>query len=123
MVKDFSCAFTTMQDPANQALYKQDVVLELADRTICCHSTVLRSRSELFSAFFDDEDWIRNRWTPEGTIVVSLKHMEWRPMEFVLRFLCAGEDAEMFDSLGAHLGSAVQSLTDILATPRLHQLY
>ena len=123
MVKDFSSAFTTMQDPANQVVYKPDVVLKLADRTICCHSAVLRSRSELFSAFFDDEDWTRNRWTPEGTIVISLKHMEWRPMEFVLRFLCAGEDAEMFDSLGAHLGSAVPLFTDLLTTPRLHQLY
>lgn len=103
MVKDFSCAFASMQDPVRQEAYKPDVILELTDRTVHCHSAVLRARSEFFAAFFNDEDWTRNRWTPEGTIVVSLKHMGWRSMEFVLRFLCAGEDVEMFDSLGAQV--------------------
>lgn len=100
VVKHFSCAFSAMQAPAGGEVYKPDVVLELEDRAVNCHSAVLRARSEFFAAFFNDEDWTRHRWTPEGTIVVHLKHVKWRPMEFVLRFLCAGEDAEMFDSLG-----------------------
>jgi hypothetical protein len=100
MAKDFSRAFTAMQDPARREVYQPDVILELADRTVYCHSAVLRARSEFFAAFFDDEDWTRNRWTPEGAIVVDLKHMKWGPMEFVLKFFCVGEDAEMFDSLG-----------------------
>ena len=104
VVKDFSRAFSVMQDQGKQGVYKPDVILELADKRVYCNSAVLRARSEFFAAFFDDKDWTRKRWTPEGTIVVDLKHMSWRPMEFVLRFLCAGEDAEMFDHLGAHAG-------------------
>ena len=101
-VRDLTRAFATMQDQAMWGVYKPDAVLELADKTVYCHSVVLRARSEFFAAFFGDEDWTKKRWTPEGTIVVYLKHMNWRPVEFVLRFLCAGEDVEMFDSLGAH---------------------
>ena len=120
-VKDFSRAFSAMQDEATQTVYKPDVVLELADKTVYCHSTVLRARSEFFAAFFGDEDWTRKRWTPEGTIVVDLKHMKWRSMEFVLRFLCVGEDAEIFDSLGAHVESVSRS-RDLFTTCRLYQL-
>lgn len=115
-VKDFTRAFAVMQDRARQGMYKPDVVLELADKTVYCHSAVLRARSELFAAFLDDEEWTRKRWTPEGTVVVYLKHMNWKPMEFVLRFLCAGEDAEMFDSLGASTGPVV------LVERRIHGL-
>ena len=100
LVKDFTRAFAAMQDQVGQEAYKPDVVLELADKTVYCHSTMLRARSEFFAAFFDNEEWTKKRWTPKGTIVVYLKHMNWRPMEFVLRFLCTGEDVEMFDSLG-----------------------
>ena len=99
-VKDFSRAFTLIQDRSEQRVYEPDVVLELADKTVYCHSAVLRARSEFFAAFFNDEDWTRKRWTPGGTIVVDLKHLNWRSMEFVLRFLCVDEDADMFDSLG-----------------------
>jgi len=106
-VKDFTRVFVAMQDQAGQGVYKPDMALELADRTVYCHSAVLRARSEFFSAFLDDEDWTKKRWTPERTIVVYLKHMDWRPMEFVLRFLCAGEDAEMFDSLGVSAGPVI----------------
>jgi len=104
-VNHFSSGFSIMQDRARHRVYKPDVVLELADETVYCHSAVLRARSEFFAAFFDDEDWTRKRWTPEGTVVLDLKHMNWKPMEFVLRYLCAGDDAEMFDSLGMHVGS------------------
>jgi len=99
-VKDFSRGFSAMQDLARHWVYKPDVVLELADETVYCHSAVLRARSEFFAAFFDDDDWTRKRWTLEGTVVLDLKHMNWRSMEFVLRFLCTGDDMEMFDSLG-----------------------
>ena len=100
ITEDFSCAFSAMQDPTRREVYKPDVVLELADRTVYCHSAGLRGRSELFAAFFDDGDWTKRRWTPEGTIVVDLKHMKWRPMEYVLKFWCEGGDVDMFDSLG-----------------------
>lgn len=106
-VKDFSRGFFSMQDRVRHRVYKPDVVLELADETIHCHSAVLRARSEFFAALFDDEDWTRKRWTPEGTVVLDLKHMNWRSMEFVLRFLCAGGDVEMFDSLGTRVGRSI----------------
>ena len=94
-----------MQDRASHWVYKPDVVLELADETVHCHLAVLRARSEFFAGFHDDDDWTRKRQTlggglPRLTFVLDLKHMNWRSMEFVSRFLCAGDDAEMFDSLG-----------------------
>ena len=100
-VRDFSRGFSAIQDRTSHWVYKPDVVLELADETVHCHLAVLRARSEFFAEFFDDDDRTRKRWTPEGTMVLDLKRMNWMSMEFVLRFLCAGDDAKMFDSLGA----------------------
>ena len=65
-----------------------DIVLQLADRGVSCHSVILRSRSPFFAAFFDGKDWTSKRWTPEGTVVVNLKHMKWRAVEAVLKYLC-----------------------------------
>ncbi|RPD64492.1 hypothetical protein L226DRAFT_506238 [Lentinus tigrinus ALCF2SS1-7] len=74
-----------------------DVILQLAEREVYCHSVLLRARSPFFAAFFDDRDWTTKRWTPEGTVVVNLKHMKWRAMEPVLKYLCCGGDKEIFD--------------------------
>lgn len=74
-----------------------DVVLQLADREVYCHSVILRSRSPFFAAFFDDKDWTIKRRTPEGTVVVNAKHMKWRAVEPVLKHLCCGGDKEIFD--------------------------
>ncbi|KAI0642387.1 hypothetical protein C8Q79DRAFT_250744 [Trametes meyenii] len=74
-----------------------DVVLQLADREVHCHSIILRARSPFFAAFFDDKDWTVKRWTPEGTILVNLKHLKWRAMEPALRYMCCGGDREIFD--------------------------
>lgn len=74
-----------------------DVVLQLADREVSCHSIVLRARSPFFAAFFDDKDWTRKRWTPEGAVLVNLKHMKWRAVEPALKYLCCGGDKEIFD--------------------------
>lgn len=89
-----------------------DVVLQLADRRVYCHSLTLRARSPFFAAFFNDEDWTIARWTPERTVVVDLTHLRWRSMEFVLRFLCYGEDREMFDSL--EFVNSVDELLDFM---------
>lgn len=77
-----------------------DVILQLADRDVYCYSSVLRSRSEFFANFFDEQDWTRKRWDVDGVIKVDLKHLEWHIMQYVLRFVCCGADAEMFDELG-----------------------
>ncbi|KZT68694.1 hypothetical protein DAEQUDRAFT_757422 [Daedalea quercina L-15889] len=74
-----------------------DVVLRLTDREVCTHAVVLRARSPFFAAFFDEEEWTRKRWTPEGTVVVDLRHLRWKEMELVCRYMCCGGDMEMFD--------------------------
>ena len=77
-----------------------DVVLRLADRDVRSHSFVLRARSLYFECFFADEEWTRDRWESDGILRVDLYHLEWRTMQFVLRFMCCGEEAEMFERLG-----------------------
>jgi len=77
-----------------------DVVLRLADREVQSHSFVLRARSLFFECFFADEEWTRDRWESDGTLRVDLCHLEWRAMQYVLRFMCCGEEAEMFERLG-----------------------
>ena len=83
-------------DPIRRPL-APDVVLQLAEREVYCHSVILRARSPFFAAFFDDKDWTANRWTREGTVVVNLKHMKWHAVEPVLKFICIGGDRGIFD--------------------------
>lgn len=78
---------------------RPDVVLLLGDRQVSAHSVVLRARSPFFKAFFDEEVWTVNRWTEEGTLKVDLRHLSWRAMRFVVRYLYGGE-GEMFEVLG-----------------------
>ncbi len=80
-----------------------DVVVQLADREVLSHSFVLRARSPFFEDFFADEDWTADRWEADGTLRVDLRHLEWRSMQYVLRFMCCGEEAEMFERLGMWL--------------------
>ncbi|KAG6812376.1 hypothetical protein H0H92_003189 [Tricholoma furcatifolium] len=76
-----------------------DVVLLLSDREVYCHSAILRARSEFFANFFDDAEWTKKRFDINGVVPVDMKHLSWRVMEFVLRFMCFGEEGRMFDSL------------------------
>lgn len=73
-----------------------DVVLLLSDRSVWCHSTILRARSPFFANMFSEEDWTANRWSGDGVIEVDLKHLTWRAMRFVVRYLCCGADEDMF---------------------------
>ena len=77
-----------------------DVVVQLADRDVLSHSFVLRARSPFFEDFFADADWTAERWDEDGTLHIDLRHLEWRSMQYVLRFMCCGEEAEMFERLG-----------------------
>lgn len=77
-----------------------DVMLRLADRDVWTHSFVLRARSLFFECFFTDEDWTMDRWEKDGTLRFDLRHLEWCSMQYVLRFMCCGEEAEMFERLG-----------------------
>jgi inhibitor of Bruton tyrosine kinase len=83
-----------------QSVSLPDVVLRLADRDVWSHSLVLRARSPFFESFFLDEEWTSDRWEKDGTLLVDLHHLEWHSMQYVLRFMCCGEEAEMFERLG-----------------------
>ncbi|KAI0248740.1 hypothetical protein BJV78DRAFT_1331173 [Lactifluus subvellereus] len=90
-----------------------DVMLHLADRDVWSHSFVLRARSLFFECFFADEDWTMARWEKDGTLRVDLRHLEWCSMQYVLRFMCCGEEAEMFERLEDFVDSTDQ-LLDLL---------
>jgi hypothetical protein len=81
-----------------------DVVLRLADREVWTHSFVLRARSPFFESFFSDEEWTQDRWEGfgegNGYLRVDLSHLEWRSVQYVLRYICCGEEVEMFERLG-----------------------
>ena len=77
-----------------------NVILELSDKEVYCHSTILRARSPFFAGFFDDRDWTVKRWTPDRTIRVNLKHMKSCAFSFVIRYMYCGGERDMFDGLG-----------------------
>ena len=86
--------------PVSMSSPDADVVLRLADRNVRTHSFVLRARSLFFECFFADEEWTRDRWESDGILRVDLCHLEWRVMQYVLRFMCCGEEEEMFERIG-----------------------
>ncbi|KAH9935996.1 uncharacterized protein BXZ73DRAFT_89477 [Epithele typhae] len=102
LVRDMQQLFSSSQDQTSgigaraQRPLAPDVVLQLADRDVSCHSVILRARSPFFTAFFNDHDWTRNRWTPEGSLLVNLKHMKWRAVEPALKYILCGNDKEIF---------------------------
>ena len=76
-----------------------DTSLELADKTVFCHSLVLRARSPFFASFFDDTDWTCKRWTQEHTISLKFPHMRWQMVEFAMKFIYYDPGTELFDVL------------------------
>jgi len=105
MAKDMQRLFdavhstTTVITPKTTPL-TPDVVLQLADKEVYCHSVILRARSPLFAGFFDLGDWTAKRWDADGRVRVDMKHFGWHVMQFVLRFMSCGADKEMFYVLG-----------------------
>ncbi|KDQ06630.1 hypothetical protein BOTBODRAFT_245013 [Botryobasidium botryosum FD-172 SS1] len=75
-----------------------DVEIELADKTVACHSAVLRAQSPFFAGFFGTEDWTARRWG-NGILRVNAKHLEWQPMSYVFLFMCCGRGEEIFDNI------------------------
>jgi hypothetical protein len=96
---DFTRLFYSSQPP-EQPVPDHDICIELADRSVWCHSVVLRARSPFFASFFDEPEWTRRRWNENGVMSVDLKHLEWRPMEYVFRYMCGGMTTELFDGIG-----------------------
>ncbi|KAI6042195.1 hypothetical protein EDC04DRAFT_2866851 [Pisolithus marmoratus] len=70
-----------------------DVALHLRDRIVHTHSVVLRARCPFFSAFFGDTDWTSHRRDQFGVV-------DWEVMQFVLGFICFGEEKSL-DMLGS----------------------
>ncbi len=77
-----------------------DVLLQLADREVWCHSLLLRTRSDLFASFFGEEEWIINRRNDDGVVTLNFRHLKWGAMQYVLRFVFCGEEEELFEQLG-----------------------
>lgn len=93
-----SVQITGLHSLLQQSVLAPDIKIQLADRDVFCHSTILRARSAFFADFFDQEDWTVKRWDVNGVITIDMKHLSWRVMEYVFRFMCWGEE-DMFISL------------------------
>ena len=92
------CSLVLRRDTRVDAL-APDVALHLGDRVVYTHSVILRARCPFFSAFFGDPEWTIHRRDRYGVVDVRLGHLEWKAMEFVLKFVCIGEE-NLFHSLG-----------------------
>ncbi|KZO89805.1 hypothetical protein CALVIDRAFT_523501 [Calocera viscosa TUFC12733] len=97
LVRDMSQLFDESQRAGHKAKY--DMVLQLNDRSVHCHSTLLRARSPFFASMFDDEEWMADRWSNEGVVEVNMKHLKWEVMEKVFAFIYEDQGVEMFDNV------------------------
>ncbi|KAF7311367.1 hypothetical protein MKEN_01038600 [Mycena kentingensis (nom. inval.)] len=98
--RDLEQLYRFAQDNPNiRSPISPDVVLQLADRDVHCHSAILRARSPIFSSFFDEPDWTARRRDANGVVKINLKHLKWDVMEYVLGYLCYGAEGDMFDTL------------------------
>lgn len=87
-----------------------DVALHLADQVIVwSHSVVLQARCQFFASFFGDGAWTSKRRDKSGIIDIDLKHLEWQVMQFVVRWICYG-DENLFESL-----DFVQGVDDVIS--------
>ncbi|KAG1816404.1 uncharacterized protein BJ212DRAFT_190743 [Suillus subaureus] len=87
-----------------------DVALHLADQVIVwCHSVVLHARCQFFASFFEDSTWTSKRRDKSGIINIDFKHLEWQVMQYVVRWICYG-DENLFESL-----DFVQGVDDVLS--------
>jgi hypothetical protein len=113
MARAMEDLFKAVQNPiSDQSILLGDVILQLADKCVMCHSVILRARSAFFADFFDEVEWTAKRRDANGIVIIDMKHLNWRVMEYVLRFMCCGGDQEMFDALGVyHSQGHILSLT------------
>ena len=79
-----------------------DIVLELQDREVRCHSAVLRARCPFFETFYSSADWTSERTSVKDPLRFDLEHLSWSVMEPVMRFLYHDSTAE---ELFGHLGT------------------
>lgn len=87
-----------------------DVALHLADQVIVwSHSVVLQARCQFFASFFEDSAWTSKRRDKSGIIDIDLEHLNWQVMQYVVRWMCYG-DENLFESL-----DFVQEVDDVLS--------
>jgi inhibitor of Bruton tyrosine kinase len=99
-------------------VFAPDVILNLSDKEVFCHSVILRARSPFFAALFTQPEWTQLRWRPDGTISVEFRHLRWNVMSYVLRFIYYGTEGEMFDDLVDFVDSGdgvIEFMFDVLA--------
>ncbi|KAJ3034614.1 hypothetical protein HDV00_004845 [Rhizophlyctis rosea] len=94
-----------------------DVVLRLSDRDVECHSVILASRSDFFSAMLGvDARWTLTH-TPDGKILISLPHFSWDAFSVILKYLY-GVDVSMECLRDVRAGTVeeyVESLMEVIS--------
>ncbi|KAL4895074.1 hypothetical protein BDV59DRAFT_159611 [Aspergillus ambiguus] len=80
-----------------------DVIIDLHDDQMKAHSHVICQRCPFFDALFygrSGGQWLASRRTgSSGVIRVDLKHIDRRIFEFVLRYMYADTEDELFDDV------------------------
>ena len=89
------CSLVLRRDICVDAL-APDVALHLGDRVVYMHSVILRAWYPLFSAFIGDPEWTIHQRDRFGVVDVRLSHLEWKVMEFVLKFVGIGGEPISF---------------------------
>lgn len=78
-----------------------DIILELEDREVHCHSVVLRARCSFFETFYEDVDWtVLRRGGDEGVVRVDLSHIGWDVMSLVLEHIYRDAGMSLFQTVG-----------------------
>ncbi|EGN96966.1 hypothetical protein SERLA73DRAFT_16096, partial [Serpula lacrymans var. lacrymans S7.3] len=99
LIDDYSRLFSNADKNTTKSLPPPDAILQLADQEISCYSAILRARSPFFATFFGDNVWTIKRRDEFGVVRINMKHLKWRVMEYILRFLCCGEEGAMFETI------------------------
>lgn len=89
---------TATQSPS---LPPPDIILELEDREVRCHSVILRARCSFFETFYEDTDWTASRRDGEdGGVRVDLTHISWDVMSLVLEHIYRDVGMSLFHTVG-----------------------
>ncbi|KAF8758016.1 chromosome condensation (RCC1) repeat [Rhizoctonia solani] len=82
---------------------------QLSERPIVGGDIVSSSRTGLF---FDEAEWTQKRWSDDGILVVDMKHFEWKPMDYVFRYMCCGQVDDLFDDIA--FAQSVEEFIDFI---------
>lgn len=96
-----------------------DVVVHLNGNSVKVHSQVVCQRCPFFDALFNGRSagrWLAHRRkTPSESVHVDLKHIDRSTFDFVLRYLYADTEEEMFDQVRTKdLDDLIDLLIDVM---------